>query len=165
MRRTLRTTILATALTLVAAGQALAGGPTKDPLIQDPVSYGAGEVCVFPLTIEALDNRAHWLTWPEGTDGSAVIRVGGYYLSRVTNDDTGESLTVKANGPATLVAHSDGALDIFGRGPSLLVFFPGEPYEGLLLTNGYYRAHLSADDVITEAEIRGTITNLCDVLD
>jgi len=37
MRRTLRTTILATALTLVAAGQALAGGPTKDPLIQDPV--------------------------------------------------------------------------------------------------------------------------------
>ena len=164
MPRLLKPAVVGVLLVLVAASPALGKGPTKEPYPTDPISFGAGEVCQFPIIIDTLDSRAHVLSWPEDANGVSLQRVGGYYQNRVTNDATGASVTFKSNGPATFTMYPDGSLDIFARGESLLWFYPGEPYEGLLLTHGYYRAHLSADDVITEADIRGPITDVCAML-
>jgi len=46
----------------------------------------------------------------------------------------------------------------------VLFFFPGDAIEGLWLATGRYRAHLSADNIITLASIRGRMVDLCAAL-
>ena len=163
MRRILITLCGALAL-LVCVSPAAAAGPLREPYDPGTLTFGAGDVCAFALELATIDNRAHQLVFPEDADGSVRIKVNGRYLTRATNLESGESIVLHAFGPATLVAHADGSIDISASGQSVLFFFPGDAIEGLWLAIGRYRAHLSADNIITSASIKGRMVDLCATL-
>ena len=163
MRRILITLCGALAL-LVGVSPAAAAAPLREPYDPGTLTFGAGDVCAFELELETIDNRAHQLVFPEDANGSVRIKVNGRYLTRATNLESGESIVLHAFGPATLLAHPDGSMDISASGQSVLYFFPGDAIEGLWLATGRYQAHLSAENIITSARVRGQMLDLCAAL-
>lgn len=163
MRRILITLCGALAL-LVWVSPVAAAAPLREPYDPGTLTFGAGDVCAFELELETIDNRAHQLVFPEDANGSVRIKVNGRYLTRATNLESGESIVLHAFGPATLLAHPDGSMDISASGQSVLYFFPGDAIEGLWLATGRYQAHLSAENIITSAHVRGQMLDLCAAL-
>jgi hypothetical protein len=165
MRRALISATAILTLLLAATPAIAAGPPVREPYDPGTLTFGPGDVCSFALEIATEQNSAHQLVFPPNENGSVRIKVNGRYLTRVTNvDEPQQSMLLHAFGPATIVAHADGSTDLSTSGPSVLYFFPGDAIEGLWLANGRYKAHLSADNIITSATITGPRVDLCAAL-
>lgn len=150
-------TVIVFCLSLVQP--ALGAGPTREPAPSDPISFPAGLVCDFPLTIEAVRSKATMKTFANGR-----VIIGGAFVARVTNDTPGgRSITFNNSGAVTLTPNADGSLNITARGQLLFYFFP-EDVGGarLLRTTGLIRETLSVDGVVTAfTHSGGAAENLC----
>jgi hypothetical protein len=116
---------------LAGAGAAFSAGPVREPLVFEPVTFAAGEVCPFDVTIDAVANREIFKDF-----GDHLI-ITGRLVVQVTNDDTEKSVVLNISGPAKVVFTEDSATQ-YGRGLGLNVFFPGDlgPEGALLWTRG-----------------------------
>jgi hypothetical protein len=156
---------LALLAVLLSAQVAAAKPPSREPFIQDPITFAAGEVCSFPASLENVGGRQTLTTFANG-----VVRVTGAAWTRVTNLETGSSATVNSSGPATITPNADGTVTLKATGPFLFFFFPGELGAGragaILRTTGLVTERLSADfsQVISFSHPNGTTEDLCRTL-
>jgi hypothetical protein len=120
-------------VTLAGAGAAFSAGPVREPLVFEPITFAAGEVCPFDVTIDAVANKEIFKDF-----GDHLI-ITGRFVVQVTNDDTQKSVVLNASGPAKVVFAEDSATQ-YGRGLGLNIFFPGDLGPGsdaaLLWTRG-----------------------------
>jgi hypothetical protein len=98
------------------------------------------------------------------SDGSQLVT--GTFKVRLTNLDTGESIVVNASGPGRFTVEGD-VLHVVGRGAWLLLATADEPGgPGALFIHGHIRFDV---DLLTGApsnlQVRGTMRDLCEVLD
>lgn len=154
------------ALLLAGSQAAFADPPDIEPLVADDLVLAAGEVCEFPVTLSAVTNRQQVITF---TDGRTFIV--GSFRTRVTNEDSGESIVVNNAGPFFVSPNPDGTtLTVKGTGKFLWYAFPGDLGPGepgaLLLTTGLTVETLPLDGsaVISFVRKGGTTENLCETL-
>jgi hypothetical protein len=164
IRLTVSMIVAAVAISLFGSQPALADPPT--PAVFDPISFAAGEVCEFPLTLSAERNRARMITFSDGS-----FTIVGSFLTRVTNDATGESIVINASGPFFFKPNPDGTtVTMRGAGRFIWWFFPGDLGEGepgaLLLTTGLsvQTAPLDVSTITSFMRKGGTTENLCETL-
>jgi hypothetical protein len=127
-------------VTLAGAAAAFSAGPLREPLVFEPITFSAGEVCPFPVTIETVVNKEILKDF-----GDHLI-ITGRLVAEVTNDDTGQSVVLNISGPAKVVFTEDAATQ-YGRGLGLNFFFPGDlgPEGALLWTRGPMIQRFSED--------------------
>jgi hypothetical protein len=165
MRSLVRAFSVAVLGILLSAQLALAKAPSREPFIQEPVTFAAGEVCSFQLRLENVRGGQTLTTFANG-----VVKITGSVWTRVTNVDAGKSITVNASGPATITPNADGTVALKATGRFLFFFFPGEIGPGrdgaLLLTTGLALETLSADfsRIISFSHPNGTTEDLCQTL-
>jgi hypothetical protein len=133
---------------------ALADKPTK-VFITAPPPFTLSGSCSFDVRVEVTQNKEYIKTF---TDGKQII--SGRLLVKLTNLDTGKSITVQVNGPAHFNFTTNPG-DYTSTGRSLL-FFPGV----LVLSRGSVRILF---DPVTNELISVTYTSnaridLCAVL-
>ena len=149
-----------TVAALVFAAAAFAGGPTREPVVIEPVTFDAGLVCPFPVTAEAVRNKEIVKDF-----GDHAI-VTGRLFARVTNETTHESIVVNASGQVTFVFGED-SLTQYARGLNINFFFPGDLGPGadgaMLWTRGLIVQRFS-EAGLEILRMPHKVTNLCDVL-
>ena len=114
---------------LAATGAAFSAGPVREPIEFEPMTFAAGEVCPFPVTVDTVVNNEILKDF-----GDHLI-ITGRLVTQVTNDDTEKSVVLNISGPAKVVFTEDAATQ-YGRGLGLNFFFPGDlgpESEGALL--------------------------------
>jgi hypothetical protein len=153
--------VIALVAASVLAPAASADKPLREPLpAGDDEVFPAGTVCPFTLGTHVLTNREKALTF---SDGSQLIT--GTFKLRLTNLDTGQSIDINASGPARLAFEGD-ILRVTQTGLSILFATAAEPGGPGAL---YIRGHVRYDVDLTTGEplfldVRGRVTDLCDVL-
>jgi hypothetical protein len=154
------------AFAVILAGQpALAKGPIKEPAPADPITFDAGLVCSFPVTLEPVTNRQSIKIFENGR-----VMINGAFRTRVTNETTGASIVIGNSGPATITENEDGTITLKVRGRSLFFFFPGDLGPGrpgaLLYMTGLVVEVAAADfsTIISFSHPHGTTQNLCETL-
>ena len=142
--------LTSTAAALVLAASASATPPIKEDAAPTHVSFPAGLVCSFGVTIDSVANGVFTNVHIDADGNPRWIFTAGRNVLRVTNDSTGESIVVNAGGPGKIVPQPDGSLVIEGRGPWLLTFFPTDsPSQELLLVNGNFEFRVAPDGTLT----------------
>ena len=118
-------------VTLAGAGAAFSAGPIREPFVFEPITFAAGEVCPFDVTIDAVANKEKFKDF-----GDHLI-ITGRLVVKVTNDDTEKSVVLNVSGPAKVVFTEDSETQ-YGRGLGLNFFVPGDlgPEGALLWTRG-----------------------------
>ena len=149
----------------LSAQPAAAKAPSRDPYLQDPVTFAAGDVCSFSVKLENVQGGQTLTTYASG-----LVRITGAVWTRVTNLDTGKSITINAGGPATITPNSDGTFTVKASGRTLFFFFAGDLGEGrdgaLLRMTGLVVEAVSADftQLISFKHSSGTTEDLCQTL-
>jgi hypothetical protein len=165
MRSLIRVAAVALVMMLLSAQLAAAKGPTREPFIQDPVTFRAGDVCSFQVRLENVRGGQTLKTYANGT-----IKITGSVWTRVTNLDSHESVTVNSSGPVTITWNSDGTATLKATGPTLFFFFAGDLGEGrdgaLLRMTGLVTERLSRNltELISFSHPHGTTEDLCRTL-
>jgi hypothetical protein len=156
----------------VFASGAAAAKPTKGActLCNPSGSFPAGLVCPFAFSFEDVVDHRFQITYSNG-----VIKIAGYRVLRVTNEDTQESRTFQLN--AMITFFFEGARVVTtSHGPFLWGFFAGDLGEGqpaaLFYTRGFAREideypgpHPNPFGLTTLSfEVRGSSENLCETM-
>jgi hypothetical protein len=160
IKRVVVVAVVASATVLGTAVERAAADTTRLP---------AGVGCAFPLTIEGgADTRSvHEF---KDADGNVVrlLLAGRGTAVTLTNEDTGASLTLQANGaPWSIVDNLDGTSTYTTMGHLVLVMFPTDIPAGPSTTLYVGRVVFDVDNttgVFTLKETRGTATDLCAAL-
>jgi hypothetical protein len=102
---------------LLWAGTAQALTKTRTPV--PPADYDATGFCPFTVHVQGLVARQ---VETDTFDASAnLVRSDfqGHLVERITNVDTGQSVTFNDSGPATVTPNADGSITIVLRGRSI----------------------------------------------
>ena len=154
------------ALSVAFAPPALAAPPDRTPAVAEPITFEAGEVCPFPVSLAPVGDRRQKIT--TFADGRQIITAS--FRARVTNEDTGRSIVVNNSGPASITPNPDGTVTVKVTGRSLFYFFPGDLGPGqpgaLLYMTGLVVETLPADfsAILSFTHTGGTTENLCETL-
>jgi hypothetical protein len=132
--------------------------PGKKPYVSEVTNFAAGEVCAFPVRIEAVTSKQTIQTYADGH-----TRISGPLTERVTNVATGKSKDLKGTGSLVTRTLANGDQRIVVRGRWIIYLFArdkGGP--ALLRVNGRLSELLDkSKDAITSFRLRGTKKDLC----
>jgi hypothetical protein len=108
---------------LAAAGR---GTPTREPIPDEAntADFPAGLVCSFELAVDVVANNEVATTFPAKPNGDVVVLITGRLVNRITNVETGESITVNVSGPLRITFHPDGSATTENEGRTLVFLFP-----------------------------------------
>jgi hypothetical protein len=152
-------------LLTVAAGGAAAAGPQRfafEPFVQ---TFVAGQVCEFRVRWDSDVLHANTLVFPVNRAGDQVIRSVGEIRTRITNVDTGKSVTVGGGIRQDLVFHSDGTVNAIIDGTVVAGYFPtdlGGP--AMWLFRGHLNDTLDSSFTLLRHQSSGTQQDLCAAL-
>jgi hypothetical protein len=156
----------------VFATAATAAKPVKGPcLLCNPSgTFPAGFICPFAFSFEDVVDKKFQITYSNG-----LIRIAGYRVIRVTNEDTQESRIFVLTDMITFVTDGPRVVTT-SHGPFLWGFVPGDLGEGqpgaLLYVRGFAQEvdevpgpHPNAFGITTLSfEVTGTSENLCETM-
>ena len=154
-------------LVLLQPSLAAAGGkPIRTPLEPDSDTYPAGLACDFAVTTEDVISNEYDTTFPPDANGDVMTLVTGRLISRVTNVETTESITLNASGPGPIVSHSDGSVTATVHGPSFLILFPGDMPSGpsFVVNYGRYVVDITPDGQFIVQSQTGRQFDVCAAL-
>ena len=142
------------------------GKPERLPYdVPSQQTFGAGEVCPFPVLFTVVENKVTVKVFPADENGDVREFLNGRFTLRVTNQTTGESRVFNSSGPSTLTFHPDGTVDQVQHGSAVFQFYPGEPFgPNLYLLNERLAVHFSPEFVVLSATHSGRMTSICDLL-
>jgi hypothetical protein len=127
--------LVAAALATAVAAQGVP--PIKEDQPPTHVSFPAGAVCTFPVSVDSVVNRTVTTTHIDADGNILWIHGSGTNVIRVTNDATGNAGTVNASGPGKFTFDPDGTIRINGTGAWVVVFFPTDsPANAMLVLTG-----------------------------
>ena len=159
LRKLMLVPILGAIALLLLAGPASAAPkvPKGEPLFDEPLTFPAGQLCDFAVTLQGISGQVVRTTLPDGTTiltGPAVITI--------TNETNELSTTLNISGPTFTSASGD---DVILPGPAIILLFPGVPSNPagprILATTG--RATL-VDGVFDIDTFTGKTQNVCEQL-
>jgi hypothetical protein len=164
MRRVLVPLFLGLLLAAVIAVPTAAAKPERAFFeAPPPTDYAAGELCAFPVRIEAVINQEYGITFPVAEDGTQRTIVSGRLVMMITNLATDESLTVNVSGPGVFTFGADG-LSIDGGGNWLFYLFAtdaGGP--GIWVTSGRVRLE-AGESGVTALTMPHRTQDVCELL-
>ena len=148
---------------MAMASQASADRPVKNANPPAPTdSFPANTICAFPISIENTSRTAFTITHLDNAGQPLWTFVGGQLTQTITNDLTGESITLNASGPGKITSSGDG-LTITASGPWILGFFPTDsPAMSLLYLTG--RTVFTVDPATGRQVLvshEGTVLDIC----
>lgn len=144
------------------------GKPTRAD-VPDALQTGvlpAGVACSFPVANEPVTNRLVTTTFPADANGDVVQLTTGTVVMRVTNVETGKSLTLNISGPGRFTFRADGTttLETWGNWVNL----GRDPVTGevqFLLTSGRVVVDFAAPNTFgTFTSMAGRASDLCAAL-
>jgi hypothetical protein len=144
------------------------GKPERVPLpdFTQTGGFPAGVACDFAVAYEPVVNRLVATIFPADENGDVRQVVTGTLVLRLTNEETGESITVNISGPGTFTFHPDGSFTIESAGP-WLQFDPTRTLSNsaLNLTWGRVVLEVSADGSLAIfTSQRGRVEDVCAAL-
>ena len=130
-------TVIALAFVTVFASSAFAQKPVKERFVNEPIEFGAGDVCAFPVHILG-DGKQNSIHFPSGRD-----MIVGQGSITVTNVATGASIELTQSGRYVETLLADGTVKIETNGQILFFLLPqdvGGP--ALTLATGHFSLDL-----------------------
>ncbi len=122
------------AVVMLTVGAAPASAVERVPVESGlPVTFAAGDVCPFQVTISEVEADLVQTTLPRDT-----VLISGTLVVRVTNDATGESVVRDVSGPVTITQTGETEVAVLA-GPALLVLFEGDDATGKLGKGLFYQ--------------------------
>jgi len=154
------------AVAVVASGTVL--GAAGERAAAATVTFEPGVVCDFGLSFDADPDMRTSHKFTDANGDVVELLTGHGTAVTLTNDATGASLTLPANGAVwNIVHHSDGTSTYTTMGHLVLFLFPTDIPAGPSTTLYVGRVVFDIDDttgVFTLKETRGTATDLCAAL-
>jgi hypothetical protein len=149
------------ALLFVPASTALARGDGWEPVPADDVE---GQFCDgVNFFIDFTANKEYGRVVTLG--GQDVFQITGTLKATVTNLDSGESIDVEASGPGTFPLDE---LRVIGEGNWIFFLMPGQGellgLPDLFTTSGHIDFTIDENGVFQTFELKGTMTDLCELL-
>jgi hypothetical protein len=155
----------AVAVTLLAIAPAPAVPPQSEPLPPLDASFPAGFVCPFAMTVRTDISKAKATTHFDQEGNITRIQVSGHVVQTLTNDETDESVTLNTSGAATIYLREDGSLIFIGRGHGLALNLPTDsPPSTALFIKGHAELTIEPDGRFVLGEVKGNVTNMCELL-
>lgn len=167
-----RSGVLVGALTLMlGCAMALAPAASASPPVSIPAPIGnvtpypAGTACSFNLEGKLIGGNQVLTFFDDGR-----FLATGRHIDRLTNLDTGTSITLNLNGVVSEVPTADGGSVLRAVGTTAFVFYPGDAGPGdnrigrFYLFTGYFVVVSDADFVVTSFKSYGTRKNVCAML-
>jgi hypothetical protein len=160
--------VLALALVLALAGQALAKGRPEivrlEPTVLD-ADFLAG-TCGFPVELVDRSTNSKLMFFPLDGDGSQLVRSTGGYVSTLTNLESGTSATIRYYSKIDYDVQADGSQIVQASGSVFLFVYEGDDLSvfdpGLYLVTGSIHSRIGADGFALEPErVRGKVVDLC----
>jgi hypothetical protein len=160
IRRVLSVAVVASATLL---------GTTVERAAADTMPFDAGIACEFPLTVDSGEDTRSVHTFTDASgDVVRLLLAGRGTAVTLTNEDTGATLSLPANGaPWSIVNHPDGTSTYTTMGHLVLILFPTDVPAGPSTTLYVGRVVFDVNNttgVFTLKETRGTATDLCAAL-
>lgn len=144
---------LVAVLLALAAAPVLGAKPDRDYL--EPETFTVEGACEFPVEIADIKVRFKETLW-ERPDGTLVLIGNGQWLSRLTNLESGASITISISGPDFVRIGEDGFSDV-GTGAWLQWGFEDG---GMVLTHGRFEwVGDSIEDAV--ATLHGHSQDIC----
>jgi hypothetical protein len=121
-----KTVVLLTSIfTLLTAGPASAGMPTREFLPAEPFDLDAGP-CPFVIHVEFPVNKEYAITFTDADGNPTRVIVQGALVATLTNTENDESVTLNISGPGTTTFREDGSTLLQASGNWAIFFFPGQ---------------------------------------
>ena len=117
--------LLPVVLLLGLAVPVSAAPPQREPFEATNSEFGSEEVCDFPVRVETIVMDAKTITF-DRRDGLFRQVVNGRIVTRVTNLETGASMTLNSSGPGVVTQNAAGHTVYAYGGSSVLTFFEGD---------------------------------------
>ena len=156
-------TAITVATMLLAPSVAAADKPVREAV--DLPADEITDACGFPVLVHTEGSivRTTWL----GDDGEPVRAIETYRAFRfvLTNQRTGEQVSVAIPGPAFYEFGADGVTTVTGTGP--WGWFPDDPETGepgIFLFTGRLTFSFDDDDNFTFDRLSGRAVNMCGAL-
>ncbi len=138
--------VAAVALALGAGAAGAGGGSQRVPLPFEAFDVPE-EVCGFPIHVEAaMANEYAKVT--ENPDGSTTYKIAGALKVTLTNEASGESITVNASGPGMATYSADGTVVVINaQGLNLFYALNAEEFglPNYMLTAGPFQVTLDLE--------------------
>jgi hypothetical protein len=156
--------VVAASLVFLSA-TASAVKPNREPLAIEPVVVE--DVCSFPVLLEPVVNKEFITTFFDKEGNITKQLITGRLVSRLTNLETDQSVVVNTSGPGKLTFEGDTTF-LEGHGLWLLFFFPEQLGVGdpglLLIVKGSFLLTIGPSGTETLSNVRGNITDVCELL-
>jgi hypothetical protein len=146
---------LGAAMLVSAAGPVAAAKPDRSPTESDDFTLSG--FCGVDILVETLANNAHDTTFFDRDGNPTRSETNGRLVIRMTNVETGTSITLNIPGPGRFVEDADG-LTVVTRGPWML-FFAGELFT--IHGHGVFRIDAAGETIVS---LRGHVVDLCPIL-
>ena len=131
-------------------------------------NFDAGVACEFPLTLVGSEDTRTLHELTDANGNAVTLLTGRGSVVTLTNDDTGATLALQANGaPWRIVNRPDGTSTYTTMGHLVLIMFPSDVPAGPSTTLYVGRVVfdvVNATGVFTLREARGKATDLCAAL-
>jgi hypothetical protein len=145
-----------------AEGVGVGGGGrpvTREPNMPTTWTFAAGEVCPFKTTIVDLVNQTTTLVFPNGES-----RGSGRLVEKITNDETGKTVTRNISGPGASTYGPNGEWILTLTGSSIFWAYDGTDTTGKV-GKGLFIGHgplVYVDLMLVKAP--PSFENLCDTV-
>jgi hypothetical protein len=151
---------------LALAPEASASGPVRIPApIGNSNTFPAGSACPFTLQGTLIGGNQVFTFFDDGR-----FLATGRHIDRLTNVDTGTSITLNLQGPIYVVPTADGGSVLRASGVTSFIFFPGDAGPGdtqtgrTYLFTGYFVAISDPSGTVTTFKSFGTSKDVCAML-
>ena len=168
MQRLARLVAACAAAALTVATAAMADKPDRTPSqVDPPVTFPAGDVCPFELTLAELVDRSILTTHYDKAGNVRWEHSAGAVALRFTNESNGRSVDLNISGPGKITTGADGLVHIDATGLWALILFPTDsPASTALYIKGH--THFTIDPnagTLTLVSYKGTAKSICDMID
>jgi len=154
------------AVSVLATQLAASGKPTREPIPDDAQRFDApaGVVCSFELAGDPVANNEFVTTFPARPNGDIVVLVTGRLVDRLSNVETGESITLNISGPLRFTFHPDGTgtTELLGR--SVVFLFPNNGGPSTFLNAGRTVFTFAPGEPAILVFVRGHQEDICAAL-
>jgi hypothetical protein len=159
-------------LTLMAAlavpAATLATAPSTSPTVTYPIPFAAGTLCEHAILFENLEINARDSLFAPGPSGRQRLLQRGFGASRVTDQDSGNSMEFKGGFAISVVFAADGTIRVDAAGTDVLAwYFAGDDSElgpGIFHVTGHVTEWYASDGSFLRAAYSGTSVNVCNAL-
>jgi hypothetical protein len=152
--------------TIALAPAASASPPVTIPApIGNTNTFPAGSACPFTLQVTLIGGNQVFTFFDDGR-----FLATGLHIDRLTNVDTGKSITLNLQGPVYVVPTADGGSVSRASGVTAFIFFPGDAGPGdthtgrMYLFVGYFVAVSDPSGTVTSFRSYGTRKDVCAML-